>query len=107
VSKLSLTEAPRHPLATGIDDLVARLEAVEAKLAALADHKPEPPLKTGGLTKKELAAALTISTSTIDRLDRTGAPHWYCGDQRRYDLVAYREWCAGRGKKAPSTEVSR
>jgi hypothetical protein len=77
------------------------LDALRKLRDALSEPAPEPS-KTTGLTKKEIAAALGVSSSTIDRFDRCGAPHFYCGDTRRYDLENYRAWAAGRGKRAAS-----
>jgi hypothetical protein len=81
---------------------IQRSDVVEALRAAITTDSPTPE-KTNGLTKGELAAALSISKSTIDRLDREGAPHTFCGDHRRYDVGAYRTWLASRGKRPTRT----
>jgi hypothetical protein len=51
------------------------------------------------ITKSELAKKLGKSCSTIDRLDREGAPHSYVGDTKRYSLFDYTAWLSSRGKR--------
>jgi hypothetical protein len=57
-------------LADAIADAVSRPEVVAA-IRGIKNNEPEPE-KTTGLTKAEIAKALGVSTSTIDRLDREG-----------------------------------
>jgi hypothetical protein len=59
-------------------------------------HAPAPGL----LTKRQLAATLSVSATKIDRLVRDGLPHETVGAVRRFDLERCRTWLATRGKKA-------
>jgi hypothetical protein len=59
-------------------------------------HAPGPGL----LTKRQLAATLSVSATKIDRLVRDGLPHETVGSVRRFDLERCRAWLATRGKKA-------
>ena len=75
--------------------------AVQTLLGIAANREPTPD-GTRLLTKEELAKKIGKSKSTIDRLDREGAPHVFVGDTKRYDLEKYRSWLVARGKR-PTT----
>jgi excisionase family DNA binding protein len=70
------------------DSIEAQAQVLEANVT-VAPCAPEPaPL----LSKQQLAAALGVSTATIDRLCREGAiPFLPVGDSRRFDLGSVRQ----------------
>lgn len=105
---------PRNPIVALLGEAIAfalrQPGVLDALREATAPTAPAVTPKTTGLTKKELGAALGKSVSSIDRLDREGAPHTFCGDTKRYDLEAYRTWLSARGKRPtkaapPSNDV--
>jgi len=93
------------------DELIERLSARTSALIIahfegkrlVTDAGPEP---SGLLRKSGLARALSISTSTVDRLVREGLPYEPAGSGKRFDLKACRVWLAARGKR-PTTAPRR
>jgi hypothetical protein len=78
-------------------DVVEAIRAVTE--APTSEAEPADRLRT----KRELAMALGVSVSTIDRLTREGMPvAAHVGDARRYDVAACRAWLGARGKR-PTT----
>jgi hypothetical protein len=83
------------------------LAAAHAKLAEaeLLEDDDVPvraamPVVDGALVdKKTLAAALALSTITVDRMCREGAPFEMVNARRRFDLAKVKAWCAARGQK--------
>ena len=70
------------------DAIDTQAQVLEAN-ASVALRAPEP---TPLLSKQQLAAALGVSTATIDRLCRERAiPFLTVGDSRRFELVAVRQ----------------
>jgi hypothetical protein len=94
----------RNPLVALLGDAIAfalrQPEVIEALRKVATPLPPDTKPSTALLTKKELAIELEVSTSTIDRMDREGAPHIFVGDHKRYSLCEFRTWAARRGKKA-------
>jgi excisionase family DNA binding protein len=97
----NLSEALASTLADAIALAVQRPEVIEALRHAFTPTEAPTP-KTNGLTKREIAVALAVSQSTIDRLCAQGMPAWHVGDHRRFDLDECRAWLRERGK-APTT----
>jgi len=115
MGNLRSEETPRNPLIAAVAEILGAAfvlaakqpDVVAAMRAVMVPVAPEAQ-KTTALTKKELAVAISKSTSSIDRFDREGAPHTFVGDHRRYDLGEYKAWLAKRGKKptrAPKTDA--
>ena len=71
------------PLLDGLLDLLA-----ERVASRLADRQPAPArTRTPLLTKQDLAVALAVSSTTIDRLVRDGRiPFVMVAESRRFDL---------------------
>jgi hypothetical protein len=94
-------------IANAIGLVLQRPEVVVALRAALATKTEDTP-RTTGLTKSELAKAVGVSSSTIDRSCKEDSPmpHHYVGDGRRFDLLQCKLWLASRGKK-PTTSPKK
>lgn len=48
------------------------------------------------MNKKELAEALSISVSMVDKLLTQGLPHYKIGKSVRFELQEVKEWLKGR-----------
>ena len=102
-----LAEAVAGVLADALVIALRRPDVVEA-LRGLTAAPELPTEKPDGalLTKRELAEALSVSCSTVDRLTREGLPiAAHVGDGRRYDLATCRAWRGARGRRP--TKASR
>jgi hypothetical protein len=94
--------------ADALEALVRTLRAQSSALdAAQASTLPPPSeAKPLLLNKKQIARALRVSASSIDRLDRDGQPHVRVGTAKRYDLAAVLAWHAERSARIGSTRRS-
>lgn len=97
------------PIAIGIILAIANDPAAIAatrKILGIEDNAPEPIDPDARISKAQLARKLSVSVSTIDRLDREGAPFAYLGDQKRYRFDDYVAWYEARGKKPAAPEAA-
>jgi excisionase family DNA binding protein len=91
-------------LADALVLVLARRDVVDAARAIFATAE-KPLERTSGLTKQQVAKALGVSCSTIDRLVREGMPVVHVGDHRRFDLADCGPWLRARGKRATSAKT--
>ena len=91
--------------ADALEALVHTLRAQASVLDAAKASPPSPPSESKPLLldKKQIACALHVSATTIDRRDREGQPHVRVGHSKRYDLAAVLAWHAERSAPIGST----
>jgi DNA-binding MurR/RpiR family transcriptional regulator len=97
VDVAALLRAQAHALRAQADAIDAQAQMLEAN----------PPVAPGApaplLSKQQLAAALSVSTATIDRLCRERAiPFLTVSDSRRFELVRVREALEARAAEEPT-----
>jgi hypothetical protein len=79
------------------------VDALRPELAASA----KPSTAAQRLTLDDLAHAESCSRATIRRLVRDGAPVHYVGSSPRFELDAWRAWCAARGRQGATAAPSK
>lgn len=96
---------PDQPLSALLDALVERLATRVADLIVerLRVTPPEGEAGPALVTKRAAAASLSVSSATIDRWVRAGAPVHPVGAHRRFDVAELRTWLAERGQRAVPT----
>ncbi len=100
----ALLRAQAQALRVQADAIEAQARMLEAD-AGVAPRAAEPaPL----LSKQQLAAALGVSTATVDRLCREQSiPFLTVGDARRFELVSVRQALEARAADEPPAPYER
>jgi hypothetical protein len=96
------------PLAVAIESFaafVAHRVADELRALLVAAHAPSSAAPL--LTLEALAHTESCSRATIRRLVCEGAPCSYLGQSPRFDLLAWRAWCAERGRQGTKAKATK
>jgi excisionase family DNA binding protein len=102
VDVAAVLRAQAAALRAQADAIEAQAQVLEATAPAAARVVEPSPL----LSKQQLAAALGVSTATVDRLCRERAiPFLTVGDSRRFELLAVREALAMRKAEEPPSSA--
>jgi hypothetical protein len=118
MGKLRPNEEPRNPLCADlteeeravIDGASSFLRGILAYASKLALARTLPATvecaPEGLLSKTQLAKALNVSASTVDRLVCDGMPCERVAARRRFHLDVCRTWLTSRGKRATKAKPS-